>query len=279
MKANFTKAYKFVQAEEGGYANHRDDPGGATQWGLTQAVYDAYRARVGRPVQDVRLVSAAEHRAIFEKQYWTPIKGNDLPSGVDLCLYDYSINSGAGRAVKELQRALGLAVDGIVGVRTLDAVRAADDETLINDICDRRLRFMKSLRTWKTFGKGWTARVGRVRRAALELARGQDDAATPLALLSASASQGVKAPESNQAQLKTADGAGLASTTVGGLGQTAVERAQEIQPHFGDTVLGRAAIAVFVLLMVFGLGLLAYSQLKRVGEKGGLNAYIRSFLQ
>lgn len=42
--------------------------------------------------------------------------------------------------------------------------------TLINDLCDKRLAFLKGLKTWKMFGKGWTSRVSSVRADALKMA-------------------------------------------------------------------------------------------------------------
>lgn len=273
--ANFPTALKLVLVHEGGYSNHPDDPGKGTMKGVTQAVYDAYRARKGLAKRSVKAITNAELQTIYRAQYWDKVRGDDLPSGVDYAVFDYAVNSGPGRAVKDLQRLLGCNVDGALGMLTMRAVGAADDEKLINDLCDRRLRFLKSLRTWKTFGKGWGRRVEGVRRDALSMVRGDDVAFTSsptvksLALVS-------KAPESDQAQMKTADGAGLSATTAGGVGQTVMERAQELQPHIGDTIIGRAAIAFFVLLMAVGIGLLAYAQIKRVREAGGLGGYIGS---
>lgn len=274
--SNFAAALKLVLVHEGGYVNHPADPGGATMKGVTQAVYDAYRAGKGQSPRSVKSLTNAELDDIYRRQYWDAIRANDLPSGVDYCLFDYGVNSGPGRAVKDLQRALGVKVDGMVGVGTLQALTAADDAKLINDICDRRLKFLKSLRTWKTFGVGWGRRVAGVRSAALGMVRGEIVSFVSMPLAKQSTTGAVKGTEDNQAQLKTADGAGLSATTAGGVGQTVMERAQEVQPHIGDTVLGRAAIAAFVLLMAVGIGLLAWAQIKRIKEKGGLGGYLGS---
>lgn len=272
---NFDDALRLVLAHEGGYVNHPADPGGETNFGVTKAVYDAFRARKGLKARSVTAITKAEVGEIYRAQYWDAVRGDALPAGVDYAVFDYAVNSGPGRAVKDLQRALGCMVDGVAGVATLAAVADADDARLIGDLCDRRLRFLKNLRTWKTFGKGWGRRVAGVRQAALGMVRGDD----VVSFISAPLSGGkppAKGREADQAQLKTADGAGLSSATVGGVGQTAIERAQEVQPHIGDTVLGRAAIAVCVLLMAFGFGLLAWAQIRRIKEAGGLGGYLGS---
>lgn len=272
--SSFAQALKLVLVHEGGYVNHPADPGGATMKGVTQGVYDAYRGGKGQAPRGVRQISNAEVEDIYRRQYWVAIRGDELAAGVDYAVFDYAVNSGPGKAVKDLQRALGVRVDGVIGIGTLQALTAADDARLIGDLCDRRLKFLKSLRTWKTFGVGWARRVAGVRQAALGMVRGDT-----LSFISAplpKATGATKASEAQQAQLKTADGAGLSATTAGAAGQTVMERAQAVQPHIGDSVLGRAAIALFVLLMAAGIGLLAFAQIKRIREAGGLGGYLGS---
>lgn len=273
---NFARALDLVLQHEGGYSDHPADPGGATMKGVTQRVYDAYRASKGQEARSVARITEAELKAIYERQYWDAVRADDLPLGVDYAMFDYAVNSGAGKAVKDLQRALGCRVDGIVGVGTIKASQDADDARLINDLCDRRLRFLKSLKTWSTFGKGWGRRVAGVRAAALNMAAGAEEPVSFITMPLAGPAASAKAPEASQAQLKTADGAGLSATTAGATGQTVMERAQEVQPHIGDTILGRAAIALFVLLMAAGIGLLLWAQFKRVKEAGGLGGYLGS---
>ncbi|WP_353330913.1 putative peptidoglycan-binding domain-containing protein [Phaeobacter sp. NW0010-22] len=69
---------------------------------------------------------------------------------------DYAENSGTGRAAKDLQRTLGVQVDGVMGVQTLAAVTQADTADLIQRLCQRRMRFLGGLKHWDTFKGGWT---------------------------------------------------------------------------------------------------------------------------
>ena len=111
-KALFDKLFDRLIAHEGGYVNHPKDPGGATNKGVTQRVYDDYRRRNGLPTRDVRQLQEAERLNIFRGSYWNPIKGDQLPAGVGYVVYDGAVNSGVSQSVKWLQRALGIKADG-----------------------------------------------------------------------------------------------------------------------------------------------------------------------
>jgi lysozyme family protein len=102
---------------------------------------------------------------------------DELPAGVDDCVFDYAVHSGTGRAPKVLQRCLGIAVSGKMDAATLAAARRADSTRLIDAICDERLRFLRSLKIWPVFGVGWSRRVAEVRAFAHTLAQGTTVAA------------------------------------------------------------------------------------------------------
>lgn len=159
MRENLEHALKWVLAHEGGYVNHPKDPGGATNMGVTQRTYNAYRARRGLPAQSVRGIASDEVAEIYKTQYWDAVRADDLPAGLDYAVFDYAVNSGPSRAMKDLQREVGAAPDGINGMRTMEGVNAADTFDLIERLCNRRMRFLRSLKHWPTFGKGWTRRV------------------------------------------------------------------------------------------------------------------------
>lgn len=167
MNANFEKSLALVLEHEGGYVNHPKDPGGATMKGVTQAVYDAYRNMRKRPIQSVKFITDEELRAIYKFQYWDRVHGDFLPKGLDYAVFDFAVNSGVGRASKYLQAVLGVAQDGVIGARTLAAITSP--RKTINALCDRRMGFLRNLKTFMTFGRGWTRRVTEVRIHALEM--------------------------------------------------------------------------------------------------------------
>lgn len=165
----FATCLKVVLGYEGGYSNDPADPGGPTNFGVTQKVYDAYRLTQGHALQPVKAITTAEVEAIYKRQYWDPIRGDDLPEGVNLALFDFGVNSGTGKVAKVVQKVLGLTVDGHVGEGTLAAILAADPARLVQGICEDRRAFLKGLSTFGRFGKGWMARVDHVSAAAMKM--------------------------------------------------------------------------------------------------------------
>ena len=165
----YAEAISRVLASEGGYVNHPADPGGPTNFGITIADYRRY-AKADASAADVRAMKVDEAKAIYRTKYWGAMRGDDLPAGIDYCVFDYAVNSGTGRVPKVLQRILGTAVNGRMDDATITAARGREARALVQAICDERLRFLQGLKTWPVFGKGWSKRVGEVRLAALALA-------------------------------------------------------------------------------------------------------------
>ena len=167
---SYDAALARLLVHEGGYTNHPADPGGPTNFGIT--IYD-YRKYVkpGASAADVKAMKVEAAKAIYRAKYWDAQRCDELPAGVDDCVFDYGVNSGIGRSGKVLRRVLGVPDNDW---RTSDAVLAAlrlrDPAKVIDAICDERLRFLRSLKTWPVFGKGWGARVAEVRAYAHQLA-------------------------------------------------------------------------------------------------------------
>jgi len=176
--ANFARSLALVLAAEGGFVDDKHDPGGATNKGVTQRVYDGWRRLHARPHRSVRYVTLDETAAIYRRQYWDAVEADRLSAGVDYCVFDEAVNSGPRRAIRDLQAALGnVEIDGWFGVETLAAVAAFNDRAaLVHCLCDRRLGFLRHLVTWRWFGRGWTRRVANVRANALAMIEGEQTA-------------------------------------------------------------------------------------------------------
>ena len=170
MKANFEKALAAVLHHEGGFSNHKDDPGGMTNLGCTKAVWEEH---CGHAVDEkaMRALTPADVAPLYKRKYWDKIKGDELPDGVDYAVFDCAINSGPGRAAKFLQSCAGVDPDGGIGPKTLAAVNAIVPSDLVQDYSKRRLSFMMDLSTWPTFGKGWSRRVNEVEATALTMVK------------------------------------------------------------------------------------------------------------
>ena len=169
MEANFFKSLEIVLKHEGGFVDHPEDPGGATNKGITHKTYSDF---LGRPLEDVSELKNIpdEHvQQIYKDGYWNRVKADQLPSGVDFCTFDWAVNSGPGRAAKALQKAVMVTQDGAIGPMTLAAVEEELPEEIIEKITKEREEFYRSLRTFDTFGKGWLRRNEETRDFALEM--------------------------------------------------------------------------------------------------------------
>jgi lysozyme family protein len=166
MQTGFSAAMALVFQHEGGFVDHPLDPGGATNLGITRATLERVR---GHPVATSELMALTRDEAagIYRRLYWDAVAGDALPDGLDLCVFDYAVNSGPDRAARDLQRVLGVAVDRIVGPITLAAAARADRAATIEALTMRRLGFLGRLPTFGIFGRGWRARVADTRNAAL----------------------------------------------------------------------------------------------------------------
>lgn len=172
MKSNYPMILSHTLAHEGGWADHPKDPGGATMKGVTIAVFRKFKGRAVTKTE-LRNISEADLQAIYRGGYWGPIQGDQLPSGMDYTAFDASVNSGVGRGPKWLQKALGVPADGKVGRNTVAAARAnSDPVAVIKRANANRTGFLKGLRTWGTFGKGWSRRVAEVEAFSVVLAAG-----------------------------------------------------------------------------------------------------------
>jgi lysozyme family protein len=207
-----------VFPHEGGYTNDPRDPGGPTNWGIT--IFDARKYwKSSATAADVKTMPKSVAEAIYWPHYAVPLCYDDLPAGPDYAALDYGINSGVSRAAKVIQRLVGMnAVDGVIGAATLAAIGRRDPEALVNAICDERIAFLRSLKTFSAFGKGWTRRVTEVRALALHFADQAKHIAPQVTPTQAdeSMAKGVIPPPTAAKKVIQVGGGGAAVGTAGG---------------------------------------------------------------
>jgi lysozyme family protein len=169
MENNFNNSLEHVLVHEGGWTDHPRDPGGATMKGIT---LKTYREHFGgeKSKDDLRNISEEELEQIYRSGYWDKCHCDELPIGVDYAVFDAAVNSGPGRSARWLQAAVGAEQDGAIGTNTLSAVKENNSIQIVNNMCDRRLSYLRDLDTWDTFGKGWERRVQGVRITAIAMA-------------------------------------------------------------------------------------------------------------
>jgi lysozyme family protein len=171
--SNFSPSLAITLKQEGGFSNDKADHGGRTMRGITWREYAAYRKRRNLPDQDVKLISDNELHYIYRDSYWLTICADALPAGLDLCAFDYAVNSGPSRAARALQQALGLPQTGKITQTEISAVLAAPSlDKLIDAYCDLRAAFLRRIGvgSQSVFLKGWLSRVRTIRREAHAMA-------------------------------------------------------------------------------------------------------------
>jgi len=118
-----------IVAREGGYVNDPDDPGGATNHGVT--IHTMRRLGLDLngdgavTAQDVRILPRSQAVQIFIDHYFTRPRIAQLPVAVQASVFDMYVNAGAN-AVRILQHLLhdmriDITVDGVIGPQTISA--------------------------------------------------------------------------------------------------------------------------------------------------------------
>jgi len=170
MKDNFDECLKMLLHHEGGYVNHPSDPGGETNLGVTKKVYQEWGG-----TKDMKDLTVEDVAPIYKKNYWDRCKCDDLESGVDWVVFDWAVNSGTGRSAKAIQKICGASQDGAIGPKTLALISKQNTEYVIEEFGKIRQDFYESLKTFDTFGKGWTRRNKETTAKALEMIEEDDD--------------------------------------------------------------------------------------------------------
>lgn len=148
----------FIISWEGGFANHPQDPGGATMKGVTLATFRQVFG-TSKTVTDLKNITDGQWHTIYKKYYWDRWKADQIGSQtIANLLVDWVWASGS-HGITKVQELLGVKTDGIVGPKTLDALNSKDRLVMFDKIWKRREQFIKSLKTYPTFGRGWTNRL------------------------------------------------------------------------------------------------------------------------
>lgn len=163
----FREALPQVLKYEGGFSNDPADPGGATNKGITQRVYDAYRTERRVPIQSVARITDPEVELIYFQRYWKAGHCDKLPWPVSFAHFDACVNTGIAQATKLLQRAAGVTDDGVWG----PATEATAPTVQLARLFLERIRFYDRLiaqkPTLSKFFVGWIRRVLQLSEAAV----------------------------------------------------------------------------------------------------------------
>ena len=147
----FDQVFDKLISHEGGYVNDPHDPGGETKFGISKRSY---------PALDIASLTLVDAKAIYKRDFWDRAQCDKMPPELAFNVFDAAVNSGIGQAIRWLQRAVGVADDGVVGPLTLASINRENDTSAIRARYNgHRLDFMTRLSTWDVFGKGWARRI------------------------------------------------------------------------------------------------------------------------
>jgi len=162
----FLAAMQHVLEAEGGWSDNPKDPGGATYVGITLKLLRAWRNNPATTKADLRAIDPMEVAEIYHTLFWRNVKGDEMPAGVSLLLFDAAVNSGVKNAGLALQRAINryapfeIREDGVLGPKTLSAVTALEPMQLAQEFGSRRMFYYGLLiKLFQTFGLGWSRRL------------------------------------------------------------------------------------------------------------------------
>lgn len=168
MKDNWSRSFELMLQSEGGFSNHPSDPGGMTNLGVTKATWENWIGRQSDEAE-MRALTPEKVEPMYRKKYWDAVRGDEVKLGLDYLLFDFAVNAGAGRAIKTLQTAIGVAADGGFGPITMASMKSYEPVKLIERFSQAKEDFYRSLNTFDVFGKGWLNRVAKVKAEALRM--------------------------------------------------------------------------------------------------------------
>lgn len=150
---DFEDAVEFILEQEGGYVWDANDPGGETNWGISKRAY---------PDLNIKELTRDDAVAIYRRDYWDAVKGDALPPYLRLMAFDCAVNQGVGRAIRLLQKSVGVKDDGVIGPLTERALVKANELQALHDMALFRHHAYTNNPSWKYYGKGWSSRLLKV---------------------------------------------------------------------------------------------------------------------
>lgn len=152
-----------VLQHEGGFVNHPLDPGGATNWGITQKVYEKFKGR-RVTLEEMRRMPKSDAIAIYKRDYWDKVRGDSIRSyNVAFAMFDQAVNRGVSASVKQAQKVTGMIQDGIIGPATLNAINSMSETEFLEKYLAESIAAYKAIVARRpasdVFLDGWLKRV------------------------------------------------------------------------------------------------------------------------
>ena len=153
MEDPFRTALAFTLKFEGGLVDNPDDPGGLTNFGISQRSY---------PGEDIRGLTRKRVEQIYRQDFWDTLEGDKLPPEVAFVLFDYAVHAGVSRSIRDLQVIVHTPSDGIMGPATHHAMSFYSVPYIVTELLLARGRLMVRLgrrKKYLPFLAGWVDRL------------------------------------------------------------------------------------------------------------------------
>ena len=155
----WNKAFDELMKSEGGYVNDPNDRGSETKYGISKRAY---------PNLDIKNLTLEQAKDIYYKDYWCVCKCDNLPDAISFMVFDFCVNAGCNRAIKTLQKCVGVNADGVIGNQTIGACNSANVHKVIEEYTQRKIDFYLSIvernPNQKHFLNGWINRVNKIEK-------------------------------------------------------------------------------------------------------------------
>lgn len=145
----FEQAFASVVGLEGGYVNDQRDPGGETRYGISKRAY---------PDEDIKNLTLDRAKVLYRRDYWNACRCDELPARLAPLVFDAAVNQGVATAIRLLQQALHITVDGRIGPQTVACAKSAGDELPAMYLAHRAVRYAQT-NNFEIFGLGWFKRL------------------------------------------------------------------------------------------------------------------------
>lgn len=159
--ADFDRAFDIIVGVEGEFSLDPNDPGNwtggkkgvgelkGTRWGISAKSY---------PHLDIKNLTKEQAKAIYRKDYWDQVKGDQYRWPLNLFVFDSAVNQGVDTAIRTLQDAFNLTVDGKIGPNTLNAAQRAGEWHTANYMAVRAKKYTTTA-SYDKYGEGWFTRL------------------------------------------------------------------------------------------------------------------------
>lgn len=150
---NFGYAFQIVIGIEKGYVDNPKDPGGETKYGISKRSY---------PDINIKELTLDDAKKIYKRDYWDKLECDTMPWPVCLVLFDSAVNHGITATIKMAQKVVELQDNGVFDNRLKTEMLNTPPYKFVTRFIARRLSLYTSLKTWDTFGRGWTNRIATI---------------------------------------------------------------------------------------------------------------------